>query len=130
MTKTGTPSGVPELRFAPIDYELVSIPDSLMTQKPIPLSREFMPAASQQRASRSQMCTHAGKPMSQNLGDKVENYKILAIGDSYMPADIFAAPFARAGLNIDVATMTIAQPTWDVSSIKEFEGDPAETADL
>jgi len=60
----------------------------------------------------------------------VTDSRILILGDSYMSAAAFAAAFERRGLATDVATVSIADPTWDVSRITEFEGDPAEVADL
>ncbi|WP_424937135.1 MULTISPECIES: NAD(P)-dependent oxidoreductase [Bacteria] len=56
--------------------------------------------------------------------------KILAIGDSYMSAEQIAAALADRGFAVDRRTVTEAVPTWDVSGIREFEGDPAEVADL
>lgn len=56
------------------------------------------------------------------------DHRILVIGDSYMTAEVFTRAFAQRGIDVDVATMTIAEPTWDASSVREFEGDPAEVA--
>lgn len=58
------------------------------------------------------------------------DHRILVIGDSYMTAEVFTRAFAQRGIPVDTATMTIAEPTWDASSIHEFEGDPAEVARL
>ncbi|MGW9271183.1 NAD(P)-dependent oxidoreductase [Microbacterium sp. NPDC055599] len=58
------------------------------------------------------------------------DHRILVIGDSYMTAEVFTRAFAQRGIPADTATMTIAEPTWDASSIHEFEGDPAEVARL
>lgn len=55
-------------------------------------------------------------------------HRILVIGDSYMTADVFTRAFAQRGIPVDAATMTITEPTWDASAIREFEGDPAEVA--
>lgn len=60
----------------------------------------------------------------------MQSSRILIIGDSYMTADTFAAAFQRRGLEADIATIALAEPTWDVSRIHEFEGDPAEVARL
>lgn len=56
------------------------------------------------------------------------DHRILVIGDSYMTAEVFTRAFAQRGIPVDTATMTIAEPTWDASTIHEFEGDPAEVA--
>lgn len=56
------------------------------------------------------------------------DHRILVIGDSYMTAEIFTRAFAQRGIHADAATMTITTPTWDTSSIREYEGDPAEVA--
>lgn len=56
--------------------------------------------------------------------------RILALGDSYMSAEVFAQAFLAKGFEVDTATVTIADATWDTSSIREFEGDPKETAEL
>ncbi|MEJ1088232.1 NAD(P)-dependent oxidoreductase [Microbacterium sp. Mu-80] len=56
--------------------------------------------------------------------------RILVIGDSYMKAEIFAPAFEQRGLSFDAATVTIAPPTSDTSVIAEFEGDPAEIAQI
>ncbi|QYM64841.1 hypothetical protein [Microbacterium sp. Se5.02b] len=56
------------------------------------------------------------------------DHRILVIGDSYMNAEIFVRAFAQRGIAADAATMTITTPTWDTSSIREYEGDPAEVA--
>ncbi|MFV0252252.1 MAG: NAD(P)-dependent oxidoreductase [Beutenbergiaceae bacterium] len=58
------------------------------------------------------------------------DHRILIIGDSYMPADVFLRAFTARGLSADTATMTMIEPTWDTSRIREFEGDPAEVARL
>ncbi|MCK2026175.1 hydroxyacid dehydrogenase [Microbacterium sp. SSW1-47] len=58
------------------------------------------------------------------------DHRILVIGDSYMTAEVFTRAFAQRGIPVHTATMTIAEPTWDASSIHEFEGDPAEVARL
>ncbi len=58
------------------------------------------------------------------------DHRILVIGDSYMTAEIFTRAFAQRGLAVDATTMTITMPTWDTSSIREYEGDPAEVASL
>lgn len=54
--------------------------------------------------------------------------RILVLGDSYMTAEVFLRAFERRGIVADAVTMTIAEPSWDTSSIHEFEGDPAEVA--
>lgn len=56
--------------------------------------------------------------------------RILALGDSYMPADIFARAFAARGLTIDTATVSDVTASGDTSAVREFEGDPAEVARL
>lgn len=56
--------------------------------------------------------------------------RILALGDSYMPADIFDRAFAARGLRVDTATVTDVAPTRETSTVREFEGDPAEVARL
>ncbi|KAA9159711.1 hydroxyacid dehydrogenase [Microbacterium lushaniae] len=56
--------------------------------------------------------------------------RILIIGDSYMPADVFVRAFDRHGLVADSVSMTMADPTWHTAGIQEFEGDPAEVARL
>ncbi len=56
--------------------------------------------------------------------------RILALGDSYMPADIFARAFAARGLTIDTATVSDVTASGDTSTVREFEGDPAEVAHL
>ncbi|QEW02141.1 NAD(P)-dependent oxidoreductase [Microbacterium lushaniae] len=56
--------------------------------------------------------------------------RILIIGDSYMPADVFVRAFDRHGLVAGSVSMTMADPTWDTAGIQEFEGDPAEVARL
>ena len=56
--------------------------------------------------------------------------RILALGDSYMSAEVFRDAFSAAGLDADTATMTIADATWETGTIREFEGDPAEAAAL
>lgn len=56
------------------------------------------------------------------------DHRILVIGDSYMTADVFVTAFAQRGLAADAVTMTDVDPTWDTSSIHEYEGDPAEVA--
>jgi D-3-phosphoglycerate dehydrogenase / 2-oxoglutarate reductase len=58
----------------------------------------------------------------------VTDHRILVIGDSYMTADVFTKAFDARGLEADVVTMTLAEPTWGTDSIHEFEGDPAEVA--
>ncbi|UPL10976.1 NAD(P)-dependent oxidoreductase [Microbacterium sufflavum] len=58
------------------------------------------------------------------------DHRILVIGDSYMTAEVFTRAFAQREIPVDTATMTIAEPTWDASTIHEFEGDPAEVARL
>ncbi|MFS0853119.1 NAD(P)-dependent oxidoreductase [Microbacterium sp. 179-I 3D4 NHS] len=58
------------------------------------------------------------------------DHRILVIGDSYMTADVFTRAFAARGIDVDAATMTLAEPTGDTSTIREFEGDPAEVARL
>jgi len=58
------------------------------------------------------------------------DHRILVIGDSYMPAEVFTRAFAQRGIDVDVATLTIADSTWDTSAVQEFEGDPAEVARL
>lgn len=60
----------------------------------------------------------------------MSEHRILVIGDSYMTAEIFTRAFAQRGIAVDEATMTITTPTWDTSSIREYEGDPAEVARL
>ncbi|MDZ4046591.1 MAG: hypothetical protein U1E32_12555, partial [Rhodoglobus sp.] len=60
----------------------------------------------------------------------MSEHRILVIGDSYMTAEIFTRAFAQRGIDVDEATMTITTPTWDTSSIREYEGDPAEVARL
>ncbi len=56
--------------------------------------------------------------------------RILIIGDSYMAADVFTRAFAARGLAADAVTMTVAAPTWATDGIREYEGDPAEVAEL
>lgn len=58
------------------------------------------------------------------------DHRILVIGDSYMTADVFTAAFERQALPVDAVTMTLAPPTWSTSNIHEFEGDPAEVAQV
>lgn len=60
----------------------------------------------------------------------MSDHRILVIGDSYMPADVFVRAFAERGIEVDSATVTIAEPTWETGRITEFEGDPAEVARL
>jgi len=60
----------------------------------------------------------------------MSDHRILVIGDSYMSADVFSRAFAARGLEADAVTMTIADPTWRTDAITEFEGDPAEVAEL
>jgi len=56
--------------------------------------------------------------------------RILALGDSYMSADIFTRAFVARGLTADAATVTDLAPTGDTSAVREFEGDPVEVARL
>ncbi|WP_105565701.1 NAD(P)-dependent oxidoreductase [Microbacterium halophytorum] len=56
--------------------------------------------------------------------------RILIIGDSYMSADTFHTAFRARGLDADVETVVPASPTIDTSTIREFEGDPAQVARL
>lgn len=60
----------------------------------------------------------------------MSDHRILVIGDSYMPADVFVRAFAERGIEVDSATVAIAEPTWETGRITEFEGDPAEVARL
>jgi len=60
----------------------------------------------------------------------VTNSRILIIGDSYMNAETFRDAFEARGLDVDVATVDPHPATTDVSTIREFEGDPAEVARL
>jgi len=57
-------------------------------------------------------------------------HRILVLGDSYMTAEVFVSAFARRGLAVDAATVTLAAPTWPTDAVHEFEGDPAEVARL
>lgn len=56
--------------------------------------------------------------------------RILVLGDSYMPAEVFTSAFAAWGLEADAATLAVAEATWPTRAIHEFEGDPAEVAKL
>ena len=57
--------------------------------------------------------------------------RILVIGDSYMPAEVFVDALRERGLESDSATITITDaPTWSVDGLRELEGDPAETSAL
>ncbi|MGO1850633.1 NAD(P)-dependent oxidoreductase, partial [Microbacterium sp.] len=56
--------------------------------------------------------------------------RILIIGDSYMNAETFRVAFSARGLDADVETVELHEATSDVSTIREFEGDPADVAKL
>lgn len=56
--------------------------------------------------------------------------KITAIGDSYMDATTIAEALVERGVAVAEQSVTIADPTWDVSTVREFEGDPAQVAEL
>lgn len=56
--------------------------------------------------------------------------KITAIGDSYMDAATIAEVLVERGFAVAEQSVTIAEPTWDVSTVREFEGDPAQVARL
>lgn len=56
--------------------------------------------------------------------------KILILGDSYMPASVFTRAFEMAGLKADSFTLSQRAATWGTGAITEFEGDPAEVAEL
>lgn len=59
--------------------------------------------------------------------------RVLAIGDSYLSADILVRGLEREdlGAGIDTATVTKTDtPTWPTENVREFEGDPAEVSEL
>lgn len=56
--------------------------------------------------------------------------RILIIGDSYMPAHVFEEAFRRRGIDTHSESMVAQAPSWDVSRVSEFQGDPAEVAKL
>lgn len=56
--------------------------------------------------------------------------KITAIGDSYMDATTIAEALVERGYDVTEQNVTIAEPTWDVSTVREFEGDPAQVAQM
>lgn len=60
----------------------------------------------------------------------MHHHRILAIGDSYMSADVFTGSFSRHELAAETATIKVARPSWDVEQISEYEGDPAEVAHI
>lgn len=55
----------------------------------------------------------------------------LAIGDSYMPAHVFAEAFAWRGMDIDTVTIDADRaPHWPLDGLRESEGDPAQVSEL
>lgn len=59
------------------------------------------------------------------------SHDILAIGDSYMGAELFTEALRQRGLDADAATVTITDtPSWSTDGLQEFEGDPAEVSAL
>lgn len=56
--------------------------------------------------------------------------KITAIGDSYMDAATIGESLADRGVPVAEQSVVIAEPTWDTSAVREFEGDPAQVARL
>lgn len=57
--------------------------------------------------------------------------RILAIGDSYLNADVLVRGLEREDLaaHVDTATVTATgNPTWPTDGIREYEGDPAEVS--
>lgn len=56
--------------------------------------------------------------------------RVLIIGDSYMPAHVFEDAFRRRGIGAHSESMVVQAPSWDVSRVSEFEGDPAAVSKL
>ena len=56
--------------------------------------------------------------------------RILALGDSYMSAEVFSEAFSRAGMAVDTATVSTVHAAEGAEKLREYEGTPVETAQL
>lgn len=56
--------------------------------------------------------------------------RVLIIGDSFMPAQVFEGAFRLRGIPAHSESVVAQAPSWDVSRVDEFEGDPAAVSKL